>query len=106
MNKLVKVKLSIKQLMLEKIENNRIYIINYILNKKMSQDISDYVIVEATHYSGNIHMGPVGVIKKLQTKVNELLKKGYKLNGPHTMKIITIVHDKDLWYCATQSLYK
>lgn len=46
------------------------------------------------------------VTKKLQTKVNELLKQGYKLNGQHTMKIITTVHDKDYYYCATQSLYK
>lgn len=72
----------------------------------MSQDISDYVIVEATHYSDNFHTGPAAVAKKLRIKVNELLKQGYKLNGPHTMKIITTVHSKDQWYCATQSLYK
>ena len=72
----------------------------------MSQEISDYVIVEATHYSDNFAMGSKGVTKKLQDKVNQLLKQGYKLNGPHTMKIITTVHDKDQFYCATQSLYK
>lgn len=71
----------------------------------MSQE-TDYVIVEATHYSDNFHTGPGGVTKKLQKKVNELLKQGYKLNGPHTMKIITTVDSKDQWYCATQSLYK
>lgn len=63
----------------------------------MSQEISDYVIVEATHYSDNFNKG---------AKVNELLKQGYKLNGPHTMKIITTVHDKDQFYCMTQSLCK